>query len=131
MDILFLSRTWLTHKIDTSKKLPHARLLTIQNSEFEITINPDGGFAQGWKAFREYSTTVENDRTKSIELTNTLYRNNIPIRLENVDMDDIRNSNIEDLSLCVRRLDKSYHNELIDYLLEINDKEKSIIGKDI
>ena len=67
-------------KIDTSKKLPHARLLTIQNSEFEITINPDGGFAQGWKAFREYSTTVENDRTKSIELTNTLYRNNIPIR---------------------------------------------------
>lgn len=54
-------------------------------------------------------------------------KNNIPIRLENVDMDDIRNSNIEDLSLCVRRLDKSYHNELIDYLLEINDKEKSII----
>ena len=54
-------------------------------------------------------------------------KNNIPIRLENVDMDDIRNSNIEDLSLCVRHLDKSYHNELIDYLLEINDKEKSII----
>lgn len=54
-------------------------------------------------------------------------KNNIPVRLENVDMDDIRNSNIEDLSLCVRRLDKSYHNELIDYLLEINDKEKSII----
>ena len=54
-------------------------------------------------------------------------RNNIPIRLENVSMDDIRNSNIEDLSLCVRCLDKSYHNELIDYLLEINDKEKSII----
>ncbi|MDY2903115.1 MAG: hypothetical protein SOU07_06730 [Bacilli bacterium] len=54
-------------------------------------------------------------------------KNNIPIRLENVSMDDIRNSNIEDLSLCVRCLDKSYHNELIDYLLEINDKEKSII----
>lgn len=54
-------------------------------------------------------------------------KNNIPIRLENVGMDDIRNSNIEDLSLCVRCLDKSYHNELIDYLLEINDKEKSII----
>ena len=54
-------------------------------------------------------------------------KNNIPIRLENVGMDDIRNSNIEDLSLCVRCLDKSYHNELIDYLLEINGKEKSII----
>lgn len=54
-------------------------------------------------------------------------KNNIPIRLENVSMDDIRNSNIEDLSLFVRCMDKSYHNELIDYLLEINDKEKSII----
>ena len=54
-------------------------------------------------------------------------KNNIPTRLENVSMDDIKNSNIEDLSLCVRCLDKSYHNELINYLLEINDKEKSII----
>lgn len=54
-------------------------------------------------------------------------KNNIPIRLENVSMDDIRNADIKDFSLCVRCLDKKYHNELLDYLLEINNKEKSII----
>ena len=66
--------------IDSEKKLPHARLLKLYNQDFEITINPDGGFAQGWKAFREYTNTVQNDRRKSIELTNTLYRNSLPIR---------------------------------------------------
>ena len=54
-------------------------------------------------------------------------KNNFPIRLENVSMDDIRNADIKDFSLCVRCLDKKYHKELLDYLLEINDKEKSII----
>lgn len=54
-------------------------------------------------------------------------KNNIPIRLENVSMDDIRNANIEDFSLYVRSLDKKYHKELLDYLFEIDDKEKSII----
>ena len=66
--------------IDSEKKLPHARLLKLYNQDFEITINPDGGFAQGWKAFKEYTNTVQNDRRKSIELTNTLYRNSLPIR---------------------------------------------------
>ena len=66
--------------IDSEKKLPHARLLKLYNQDFEITINPDGGFAQGRKAFREYTNTVQNDRRKSIELTNTLYRNSLPIR---------------------------------------------------
>lgn len=54
-------------------------------------------------------------------------KNNTPIRLENVSMDDIRNADIKDFSLCVRCLDKKYHKELLDYLLEINNKEKSII----
>ena len=48
-------------------------------------------------------------------------------RLTNVSMDDIRNANIKDLALYVRSLNEAYHNELLDYLLEINDKEKSII----
>lgn len=54
-------------------------------------------------------------------------KNNVPSNLENISMDDIRNANIEDLSFYVRSLDKAYHSELIDYLLELNDKEKSII----
>lgn len=54
-------------------------------------------------------------------------KNNIPIRLENVSMDDIRNADTKDFLLCVRCLDKKYHKELLDYLFEIDDKEKSII----
>lgn len=54
-------------------------------------------------------------------------KNNIPMRLENVSMDDIRNADIKDFSLYIRSLDKKYHKELLDYLFEINDKEKSII----
>lgn len=66
--------------INSDQKLAHARLLTLRNQDFEITINPDGGFAQGWKSFREYTNTVQNNRVKAIELTNTLYRNSLPIR---------------------------------------------------
>lgn len=61
-------------------KLPHARLLTIYNEDFEITINPDGGFGQGWRAYGIYRTTVEYDRTLPIELTNTMFRDGLSIR---------------------------------------------------
>lgn len=54
-------------------------------------------------------------------------KNNIPYKLENVTIEDIKNASIEDLSFYVRCLDKKYHVDLVDYLLEINDKDKSII----
>ena len=66
--------------IDTSQRLPHARLLSLYNDEFEITINPDGGFAQGWKAFSDNIDSIDDDPTKDIQLTNVLYRNSLPIR---------------------------------------------------
>ena len=66
--------------ISTDKKLPHARLLTIDNDEYTITVNPDGGFAQGWKAYGENVHTINEDRTKTVTLTNNQYRNNLPIR---------------------------------------------------
>lgn len=67
-------------RIVSDQKLQHARLLTLSNSDFEITINPDGGFARGWKAFRETTRSIHNDRSRSIELTNIYYRDNLPIR---------------------------------------------------
>jgi hypothetical protein len=66
--------------IEENQRLPHARLLTIFNSSFEITINPDGGFSHGWKAFQNDTRSIQNDRTKNILLTNILYRNDLPIR---------------------------------------------------
>ncbi|MCI1647514.1 MAG: DEAD/DEAH box helicase [Bacteroides sp.] len=67
-------------KIEENQRLPHARLLTIFNSSFEITINPDGGFSHGWKAFRNDTRSIQNDKTKNILLTNIVYRNDLPIR---------------------------------------------------
>lgn len=66
--------------IDSNQRLPHARLLTLYNSEYEITINPDGGFAQGWRVFGETTRSVETNRLKAIKLTNILYRDNLSIR---------------------------------------------------
>ena len=66
--------------ISTNQRLPHARLLTIYNDEFEITINPDGGIAQGWKAYGITTYDINEDRTRVITLTNTHYRDNLPIR---------------------------------------------------
>ena len=66
--------------INSNQRLAHARLLTIYNNEFEITINPDGGFAQGWKVYGESYATLENNKSRAITLTNTLFRNNLPIR---------------------------------------------------
>jgi hypothetical protein len=66
--------------IDDNEKLPHARLLTIYNSDFEIIINPDAGFGYGWKAFHTYRNDVENNRAIPIELTNIKYRDGLSIR---------------------------------------------------
>lgn len=66
--------------ISTDRKLPHARLLTIYNDEYEITINPDGGFAQGWRIYNVRTSDIAEDRTKALTLTNSQYRSNLPIR---------------------------------------------------
>lgn len=66
--------------IVTDKKLPHYRMLSLYNGDFEITINPDGGFGQGWRTYRIYRDMVQNDRTMSLELTNKLFSDNLPVR---------------------------------------------------
>ena len=66
--------------ISTDRKLPHARLLTIYNDDYEITINPDGGFAQGWKVYNIKTSDIDENKTSAITLTNSQYRNNLPIR---------------------------------------------------
>lgn len=52
-------------------------------------------------------------------------KKNIPLKSRTT-IDDIRNASTKDLSFAIRGLDKKYHPELINYLLEINDKERSI-----
>jgi len=66
--------------ISTNQRLQHARLLTIYNDEFEIMFNPDGGVAQGWKAFGVTINDIDEDRTRIITLTNTQFRDRLPIR---------------------------------------------------
>jgi hypothetical protein len=66
--------------ISTNRKLPHARLLTISNDEFEITVNPDGGIAQGWKTYGITINDIDEDRTRVINLTNAQYQQGLPIR---------------------------------------------------
>lgn len=70
----------LTTTVNSDRRLLHARLLEISNDEFELTVNPDGGFANGWKVFGAYTNTIQDDRSRSIELTNANHRDNLPIR---------------------------------------------------
>ena len=54
--------------------------------------------------------------------------NMIPLKMkDNINMEDIRQSEISDLPLLVMNINKIYQNELLKYLLEIKDKERSIV----
>lgn len=65
----------------TTGLMPHARVLVLSNSDFEIMLNPDAGFAHGWKAFQRNARTNTNGiKTMSIELTNIPVQSYLTIR---------------------------------------------------
>ena len=69
------------YEIITNEKLPHYRLLTIDNDEFELTLNPDGGLGFGLKYWGRDDAESLEFKGKGLKLVNTISLNNDHIRL--------------------------------------------------
>ena len=69
------------YEIITNDKLPHYRLLTIDNDEFDLTLNPDGGLGFGLNYWGRYDAESLEFKGKGLKLVNTISLNNDHIRL--------------------------------------------------
>lgn len=59
-------------KISSTQRLPHYRLLTIENDSFEFNLNPDGGIANGWFFSPRLRVNAIDDVRQGLKLTNSI-----------------------------------------------------------